>query len=69
MAAPAYEAARELDVPRSGRGRVRSQTGAFYVVGLWYDDFTQTTDAEVRALLDAAAKDTDEAGRSQDAGV
>ena len=41
----------------------------FRAVGLWYDDFTQTTDAEVRALLDAAAKDTDEAGRSQDAGV
>ncbi|HEY3459248.1 MAG TPA: phosphoribosyltransferase, partial [Casimicrobiaceae bacterium] len=26
----------------------------FRAVGLWYDDFTQTTDAEVRALLDAA---------------
>ena len=26
----------------------------FHAVGLWYDDFTQTTDAEVRALLDAA---------------
>jgi predicted phosphoribosyltransferase len=23
----------------------------FYAVGLWYDDFTQTTDAEVRGLL------------------
>jgi putative phosphoribosyl transferase len=23
----------------------------FYAVGLWYDDFSQTTDAEVRALL------------------
>jgi putative phosphoribosyl transferase len=26
----------------------------FHAVGLWYDDFTQTTDGEVRALLDAA---------------
>ncbi|MGE0132993.1 MAG: phosphoribosyltransferase [Blastocatellales bacterium] len=24
----------------------------FYAVGLWYDDFTQTTDEEVRGLLD-----------------
>lgn len=31
----------------------------FHAVGLWYDDFTQTTDAEVRALLDAA-RHTDE---------
>jgi predicted phosphoribosyltransferase len=27
----------------------------FYAVGLWYDDFSQTTDDEVRALLAAAA--------------
>lgn len=27
----------------------------FYGVGSWYDDFTQTSDAEVRALLNAAA--------------
>jgi predicted phosphoribosyltransferase len=26
----------------------------FHAVGLWYDDFAQTTDAEVHALLDAA---------------
>lgn len=26
----------------------------FHAVGLWYDDFGQTSDAEVRALLDAA---------------
>jgi putative phosphoribosyl transferase len=26
----------------------------FYAVGLWYQDFRETTDAEVRALLDAA---------------
>lgn len=28
-----------------------------HAVGLWYDDFTQTTDAEVRELLDAAARE------------
>ena len=28
----------------------------FSAVGLWYDDFSQTTDDEVRALLDAAAR-------------
>lgn len=28
----------------------------FTAVGLWYDDFSQTTDDEVRALLDAAAR-------------
>jgi predicted phosphoribosyltransferase len=27
----------------------------FYAVGLWYQDFSQTTDEEVRALLAAAA--------------
>ncbi|HEX6534599.1 MAG TPA: phosphoribosyltransferase [Gemmatimonadaceae bacterium] len=27
----------------------------FFAVGLWYDDFTQTTDDEVRALLDSGA--------------
>jgi predicted phosphoribosyltransferase len=27
----------------------------FYGVGLWYDDFSQTTDAEVHALLERAA--------------
>ncbi len=27
----------------------------FYAVGLWYDDFTQTTDEEVRKLLQTAA--------------
>jgi len=27
----------------------------FIAVGLWYDDFTQTTDEEVRELLEAAA--------------
>jgi putative phosphoribosyl transferase len=28
----------------------------FYAVGLWYQDFSQTTDEEVRALLAAAAQ-------------
>jgi predicted phosphoribosyltransferase len=28
----------------------------FSAVGLWYKDFSQTTDDEVRALLDAAAR-------------
>jgi putative phosphoribosyl transferase len=26
----------------------------FYAVGVWYDDFSQTTDEEVRSLLAAA---------------
>jgi hypothetical protein len=26
----------------------------FYAVGVWYDDFSQTTDDEVRELLEAA---------------
>jgi putative phosphoribosyl transferase len=30
----------------------------FYSVGLWYEDFSQTSDKEVRALLDAAARST-----------
>jgi putative phosphoribosyl transferase len=28
----------------------------FHAVGLWYEDFTQTTDAEIRGLLDRAAQ-------------
>ena len=27
----------------------------FYAVGMWYEDFTQTTDEEVRALLELGA--------------
>jgi predicted phosphoribosyltransferase len=30
--------------------------GRMYAVGIWYQDFTQTTDTEVRELLDAAAR-------------
>jgi predicted phosphoribosyltransferase len=30
----------------------------FYAVGLWYRDFSQTTDEEVRELLDQAAKES-----------
>ena len=29
----------------------------FYAVGAWYEDFSQTSDAEVRALLERAARD------------
>jgi putative phosphoribosyl transferase len=29
----------------------------FYAVGVWYDDFSQTTDDEVRHLLDLAARE------------
>jgi predicted phosphoribosyltransferase len=32
-----------------------------HAIGLWYEDFTQTTDDEVRALLDAVARE--QAGR------
>jgi predicted phosphoribosyltransferase len=28
-----------------------------HAVGAWYEDFTQTTDAEVRELLDTAARE------------
>lgn len=31
----------------------------FYAVGLWYEDFSQTSDDEVRELLDVAAPRTD----------
>lgn len=34
----------------------------FYAVGLWYVNFSQTTDSEVRALLDAAAGPPDHRG-------
>jgi predicted phosphoribosyltransferase len=33
----------------------------FYAVGLWYDDFSQTTDEEVHDLLAEAARDRPEA--------
>jgi len=31
--------------------------GHMYAVGAWYENFTQTTDAEVRGLLDAASRE------------
>ncbi len=34
----------------------------FHAVGLWYADFTQTSDAEVRELLDRAARDRRSSG-------
>jgi putative phosphoribosyl transferase len=33
----------------------------FQAVGLWYEDFTQTSDAEVRELLAEAAERTETA--------
>ena len=30
----------------------------FYAVGLWYSDFSQTTDDEVRELLERAAEES-----------
>ncbi|MGH2704786.1 MAG: phosphoribosyltransferase [Actinomycetota bacterium] len=36
----------------------------FYAVGLWYDDFRQIDDEEIRSLLAAAAAPTDEPGRA-----
>lgn len=38
------------------------QPQQLYAVGLWYVDFSQTTDSEVRALLDAAAGPSDRRG-------
>ena len=38
----------------------------FHAVGLWYADFSQTTDDEVRELLDAAAQDRAPRERGQD---
>jgi predicted phosphoribosyltransferase len=35
----------------------------FYAVGLWYEDFSQTTDDEVRELLARAKRETISAGR------
>jgi putative phosphoribosyl transferase len=37
----------------------------FHAVGLWYDDFSQTTDEEVRALLGAATADAPRAGPAE----
>jgi predicted phosphoribosyltransferase len=31
---------------------------SFYAVGLWYEDFSQTTDTEIRELLEQAAHET-----------
>jgi len=39
----------------------------FHAVGLWYEDFSQTTDEEVRVLLDRAARAHDLARRKRDA--
>lgn len=39
----------------------------FYAVGIWYEDFGQTTDQEVKSLLDAAEKE--QAARMQEDGA
>jgi putative phosphoribosyl transferase len=39
----------------------------FYAVGLWYDDFSQTTDEEVRELLARAALERGEEGTNRGA--
>jgi putative phosphoribosyl transferase len=36
----------------------------FYAVGMWYEDFTQTTDDEIRDLLEKAAQPRSAAGRN-----
>lgn len=41
----------------------------FFAVGLWYDDFEQTTDEEVRVLLSRANARTNEAGGRADASL
>ena len=52
----APETCQEL-APDGRRSDLRSRCPVpFTAVGLWYDDFSQTTDDEVRALLDAAAR-------------
>lgn len=38
-----------------------------YGVGAWYNDFSQTTDAEVRAILESAARRRTQGGRSPSA--
>ncbi|MEX0613050.1 MAG: phosphoribosyltransferase [Pirellulales bacterium] len=37
----------------------------FYAVGVWYRDFSQTTDQEVHALLEQAAKEQTKLGRDR----
>jgi putative phosphoribosyl transferase len=37
----------------------------FYAVGVWYDDFSQTTDEEVHALLERAAAESAPAGQDK----
>ena len=45
--------------PRGRRMRLRHHPRPFYAVGVWYEDFSQTTDDEVRDLLERAAERTD----------
>ena len=48
-----YDFRREADVAVCAR-----TPEPFYAVGLWYEDFSQTTDDEVRELLQRAAKNS-----------
>lgn len=41
----------------------------FHAVGLWYEDFSQTTDEEVRELLDAAWREPERRKARQPSGV
>ena len=43
-----------------------AQPEPFYAVGLWYGDFSQTTDEEVRELLARAAAPPDDSERRPD---
>jgi predicted phosphoribosyltransferase len=43
-----------------------SQPEPFYAVGVWYQDFTQTTDREVRELLEEAGRDSPPIARTSE---
>lgn len=45
------------------------QPDPFNAVGLWYDDFAQTTDDEVRALLSAAGRERHDASTQPASGI
>jgi putative phosphoribosyl transferase len=49
------EQARRAIIAEADRCETVIMPEPFFGVGSWYDDFAQTTDAEVRALLNAAA--------------
>ncbi len=50
--------------PAEGMVCVCAETGEpFYAVGLWYENFSQTTDQEVRELLNRARRRTETEAR------